>query len=178
MKILLAFISAFFLSNMLVAQNFKLKECVVIGQFDKPEDRYAIEVTFCELFNALKVKAVPSSNYLKQGSGITTLLSDSLMNDLTHKGFSTYCLINVKGYDKRFKKSVLLPGFDEALERASIYNLYKDDIASVTLEFIFYQNKTAVYSDVFKISNIGERDDVIKRIKKKAPKYILKNWNL
>ncbi len=178
MKVLFALVSALLISNTFIAQNFKLKECVVIGQFDKPEDRYAIEVTFCELFNALKVKAVPSSNYIKQGSGIATLLSDSLMNDLTHKGFSTYCLINVKGYDKRFKKSELLPGFDEAMERASIYNLYKDDIASVTLEFIFYQNKTPVFSDVFKVSNIGERDDVIKRIKKKAPKYILKNWNL
>lgn len=178
MKVIIALVCAFLISNTYVAQNFKLKECVVIGQFDKPEDRYAIEVTFCELFNALKVKAVPSSNYIKQGSGIATLLSDSLITDLTHKGFSTYCLINVKGYDKRFKKSELLPSFNEAMERASIYNLYKDDIASVTLEFIFYQNKTAVFSDVFKISNIGERDDVIKRIKKKAPKFILKNWNL
>jgi hypothetical protein len=178
MKVLFFLSSAFLISINVVAQNFKLKECVVIGQFDKSEDRYAIEVTFCELFNALKVKAVPSSNYSKQGSGIATLVSDSLMSDLGYKGFSTYCLINVKGYDKRFKKSELLPGFDEALERASIYNLFKNDIASVTLEFIFYQNKTAVFSDVFKISNIGERDDVIKRIKKKAPKYILKNWNL
>ena len=177
MKVLFSLVCVFLISNIFVAQNFKLKECVVIGQFDKTEDRYAIEVTFCELFNALKVKAVPSSNYIKQGSGITALVSDSLMSDLSYKGFSTYCLINVKGYDKRFKKSELLPGFNEALERASIYNLYKDDIASVTLEFIFYQNKTAVFSDVFKISNIGERDDVIKRIKKKAPKYILKNWN-
>jgi hypothetical protein len=168
----------FFLSNVVFSQNFKLKECVVIGQFDKPEDRYAVEVTFCEMLNAMRVKATPASNYVKQGSDINTLISDSITLELAKKGFVTYCIINVKGYDKRFKKSEVLPMFDEALERASIYKLYKEDISSVTLELIFYQNKKAVFTDVLKISNIGKRDDVIKRIKKKVPKHILRNWPL
>ncbi|NDB34949.1 MAG: hypothetical protein EB023_06305 [Flavobacteriia bacterium] len=160
------------------AQSFQLKECVVIGQFEKYEDRYAMEVTFCEIFKALRVKSLPATNFIKQGAQMDVLLSDSLKSLLSQQGISTYCLINVKGYDKRFKKSEAPLPFSEALERASIYNLYKEDISSVTLEFIFYQNNVGVFSDVFKVSNIGDRDDVIKRIKKKAPMHILKNWRL
>ena len=43
-------------------------------------------------------------------------------------------------------------------------------------EFIFYRDGKPVFNDVYKISNIGDRDDVIKRLKKKGPKYFIKNW--
>jgi hypothetical protein len=161
---------------LLKAQTFSLKECVVIGQFDKAEDRYALEVNLCELLTAMNIKAIPASNFVKQGGSSAILASDSSMQALQAKGFTTYCLVNVKGYDNRFKKSENPPTFSEGLERASLYNLYKDEASSVTLEFIFYRNKLPVFNDVFKIGNIGNRDDVIKRLKKKGPKHILKSW--
>lgn len=158
------------------SQSLTLKESVVIGQFDKPEDRYTMEVTMCEILNALSVKAVPSSNFVKQGGNSIILASDSSMQALKAKNLNTYCLINVKGYDKRFKKSEILPSFSEGLERATLYNLYKDEIASVSFEFIFYRDSKPVFNDVLKIGNIGNRDDVIKRLKKKAPKHIVEHW--
>jgi hypothetical protein len=64
------------------------------------------------------------------------------------------------------------------LERATLYNLYKDEIASVSFEFIFYRDAKPVFNDVLKIGNIGNRDDVIKRLKKKAPKHIQEHWGI
>lgn len=166
----------FTIGSMVRSQGLNLKECVVIGQFDKPEDRYAMEVTLCEILNALSIKAVPSSNFVKQGGNSNILASDSSIQSLKTKQLTTYCLINVKGYDKRFKKSESLPSFSEGLERATLYNLYKEEIASVSFEFIFYRDSKPVFNDVLKIGNIGNRDDVLKRLKKKAPKHILENW--
>lgn len=158
------------------AQAFNLKECVVIAQFEKPEDRYALEVNLCEIFTAMHIKAIPATNFVKQGGSSQVLATDSSLTALKEKGFSTYCLVNVKGFDNRFKKSEHPPLFSEGLDRATIYNLYKDEISNLTLEFIFYREGKPVFNDVYKISNIGDRDDVIKRLKKKGPKYFLKNW--
>ena len=158
------------------SQAFKLSECVVIGQFDKPEDRYALEINLCEIFTAMKIKSMPATNLVKQGGSSQVLASDSSLNALKAKGFSTYCLVNVKGYDNRFKRSENPPTFTEGLERATIYNLYKDEATSVTLEFIFYRDGKPVFNDILKITNIGNRDDVIKRLKKKGPKHFLKHW--
>lgn len=158
------------------SQGLALKECIVIGQFDKPEDRYALEVNLCEILNAMHVKATPASNYVKQGGSSMVLASDSSLKALTQKGFNTYCLVNVKGYDNRFKKSENPPIFKDGLERATIYSLYKEEISNVSFEFIFYRNGLPVYNDVYRVGNIGDRDDVIKRLKKKFPKHILKNW--
>ncbi|MFZ9581798.1 MAG: hypothetical protein ACO28O_02360 [Crocinitomicaceae bacterium] len=171
-------ILSFSMSMLAFSQGLNLKECIVIGQFDKPEDRYAMEVTLCEILNTLSIKAVPSSNFVKQGGNSIILASDSSMQALKAKNLNTYCLINVKGYDKRFKKSEILPSFSEGLERATLYNLYKDEIASVSFEFIFYRDAKPVFNDVLKIGNIGNRDDVIKRLKKKAPKHIQEHWGI
>ncbi|TNE75075.1 MAG: hypothetical protein EP333_04955, partial [Bacteroidetes bacterium] len=37
--------------------NFKLKNAVIVGQFDKQEDRYSIEANLVDLFNSMGVKA-------------------------------------------------------------------------------------------------------------------------
>lgn len=172
----LILILALIVLNISWTQAFKLKECVVIGQFEKPEDRYALEGTLCEIFTAMQIKAIPATNFVKQGGSSQVLASDSSLMALKEKGFSTYCLVNVKGFDNRFKKSEHPPLFSEGLERATIYNLYKDEISNLTLEFIFYRDGKHVFNDVYKISNIGDRDDVIKRLKKKGPTYFMKNW--
>lgn len=172
----LILVLALLVLNISWTQVFNLKECVVIGQFEKPEDRYALEVTLCEIFTAMRIKAIPATNFVKQGGSSQVLASDSSLIALKEKGFSTYCLVNVKGFDNRFKKSENPPLFSEGLDRATIYNLYKDEISNLSLEFIFYRDGKPVFNDVFKISNIGDRDDVIKRMKKKGPKYFLKNW--
>ena len=59
------------------SQALKLSECVVIGQFDKPEDRYALEINLCEIFTAMKIKSMPATNLVKQGGSSQVLASDS-----------------------------------------------------------------------------------------------------
>ena len=38
------------------AQGVKLSNALVIGQFDKAEDRFSIEVNVTEIFNSLGIK--------------------------------------------------------------------------------------------------------------------------
>jgi|LauGreDrversion2_6_1035139.scaffolds.fasta_scaffold06391_2 hypothetical protein len=158
------------------AQGLKLKECVVIAQFEKLEDRYALEVNLCEILNPMKVQTIPATNIVKQGGTALQLSSDSSMMSWKAKNIQTYCVVSVKGYDKKFKSSKSDISFKDALERATLYSLYKADISSVTFEFLFFREGKVVYSDLLKIGNIGERDDVVKRFRKKAPKHIAEHW--
>ncbi len=175
MRYLLLFILVLFGYNFF-AQGLKLKECVMIAQFEKLEDRYAMEVNLCEILNPLKVQTIPATNIVKQGGTALQLSSDSSMLYWNAKNIQTYCVVSVKGYDKKFKPSKTEIAFKDALERATLYSLYKEDISSVTFEFLFFRGGKLVYSDLIKIGNIGERDDVIKRFRKKAPKHIMENW--
>lgn len=159
-----------------VAQGLKLKECLVLAQFEKYEERYALEINLCEILAQWKVKTVPATNLIKQGQSATILTTDSIKEILSKTKVQTICIVRIKGYDKKFKNTVQNIPFTEALERASLYNLYKDDISTVSLEFLFYRNEVCIFSDILKVGNIGDRDDVLKRIRKKLPKLIEKHW--
>jgi hypothetical protein len=87
------------------AQGIKLTNALIIGQFDKQEDRFAIEVNVTDLFTSFGIKAIPSINILKQGADPLILASDTMINSLKAKGIDTYVLICVKGYDRKFKGS-------------------------------------------------------------------------
>lgn len=160
----------------LAAQGIKLSNALIIGQFDKQEDRFAIEVNVTELFNSVGIKAIPSVNVLKQGADPLILATDTITNALKARGIDTYVLINVKGYDRKFKGSKAEMPLEQGLKQASIYHLYKDEITSVTFEFGVFRNGKRVYANTFKVGNISNRDDVVKRFGKKAPKFIEKNF--
>ena len=68
------------------AQGIKLTNALIIGQFDKQEDRFAIEVNVTDLFTSLGIKAIPSINILKQGADPLILASDTMINALKLKG--------------------------------------------------------------------------------------------
>lgn len=158
------------------AQGIKLTNALIIGQFDKQEDRFAIEVNVTDLFTSLGIKAIPSINILKQGADPLILASDTMINALKLKGIDTYVLIYVKGYDRKFKGSNSELLLEEGLKQSSIYSLFKDDITSITFEFSIFKGGKRVYANVFKVGNISNRDDVIKRFRKKAPKFISTNF--
>ena len=122
------------------SQELHLKNVLVIGQFDRPEDRYAVEVNVTELLNNAGVKALPSLNVLKQGTAAIQLASDSIQNVITQKGFDTYLIVNVRGYDRKFKPSQTKISFEEMLNMASIYHIYRDEATSVSFEFTFFKN--------------------------------------
>jgi hypothetical protein len=160
------------------SQELHLKNVLVIGQFDRPEDRYAVEVNVTELLNNAGVKALPSLNVLKQGTAAIQLASDSIQNVITQKGFDTYLIVNVRGYDRKFKPSQTKISFEEMLNMASIYHIYRDEATSVSFEFTFFKNNEVIYRDIVRCGNISNRDSVIKKFRKKLPKQIEKRWKV
>ncbi len=149
---------------------------MVIGQFDKPEDRYAIEVNLTELLTNAEIKSSPSLNILKQGTSAVNLVNDSIRQIIQSKGFDTYLIVNVRGYDRKFKPSETKISFEDMLNMASLYHLYRDEATSVSFEFTFFRNDVVIYRDILKCGNVSNRDSVIKRFRKKMPKLIEKNW--
>jgi hypothetical protein len=158
--------------------QFDLKNAVIVGQFDKPEDRYAIEVNVTEIFSQLGIKSLPLQNIIKQGGSAMVLIEDSVQSSLKLKGFDTYVVINVRGYDRTFKPSLSIDNLEEALNMTSIYKLYRDESTSVSFEFIFFRNNVVVFRDILKCGNISDRISTIKRFKKKLPKRMKKKWKV
>jgi hypothetical protein len=174
------FVTSLFLllivSNVSWTQVLKLNNVIVIAQFDKSEDRYALEVTLTELLAQNKIKAMPSLNLLKQGANASILVDDTLQKDLKTAGFDTYMVVNVRGYDRKFKPSTQKISLAEILEMTSIYHLYRDEATSVSFEFTFFRNNEVVRRDILKCGNISDRNSVLKRLRKKLPKLIEKSW--
>ena len=158
------------------SQTLKLTNAIVIAQFDKSEDRYALEVTLTELLTQYKIKAMPSLNLLKQGADASVLADDSLQKDLKSAGYDTYLVVNVRGYDRKFKPATQKISLAEMLEMTSIYHLYRDEATSVSFEFTFFRNNEVVRRDILKCGNISDRNAVLKRLRKKLPKIIEKSW--
>lgn len=178
MKALLILITLFFLAPLTHAQkeSLNLKNALVIGQFDKPEDRYSMEINFTDLLSQNGVKAIPSLNVLKLGEDPQNLTNDSIQEVLKGKGIDTYVIVSVRGYDKKFKVSDSQPSLNEALGQASIFAMHKDDIVSISFDFKFFRDGVCVHNEVVKCGNIGDRDSVIKRFRKKVGKKITKKW--
>ena len=57
-------------------ESFQLKNALVVGQLDKEEDRYSLEINLTELLTDAGIKAVPSLNILKLGEDAAVLASD------------------------------------------------------------------------------------------------------
>jgi hypothetical protein len=161
----------------LVLSQFHPNNAVVIAQFDKPEDRFSIEVAVTEIFNEQNIKVLPLQNIIKQGGDPMVLCNDSIQSILESKGYDTYLIINVRGYDRRFKPSYSITDFCTALNMTSIYKLYRDEATSVSFEFMFFKENTIIFRDVLKCGNISDRMSTLKRFKKKLPKRMRKKWN-
>jgi hypothetical protein len=178
MKLNLIFLIAVitFTNNVSFCQKENKDKVLIIGQFDRPDERYAIEVTLTEIFAQNGLEAIPSLNILKQGSDPSELASDSLQNLHIEQGITTYLVVNVRGYDRRFKASTIDVSLSEILGRTSIYHIYREEATSVSLEFTFFREKQVYFRDILKCGNIAGRDSVLKRIRKKLPKRMSKKW--
>lgn len=153
-----------------------LTNVVVIGQFDKAEDRFSVEINTTELLVANGIKAMPSLNLLKTGADTRLLSTDSLKALVRSKGFDTYLIISVRGYDKRFQKSERQVTFEEALGFGSLFHLYRNEATSVTFEFSFFRDNKIIYRDIMRCEGISDRNTVLKKYRKKLNKRIPKNW--
>lgn len=164
----------FFLATAAFGQKpyFQLKNALVIGQLDKAEDRYSMEINLTELLTDAGVKAVPSLNVMKLGSDATLLATDSIQKVVAAKNIDTYILISVRGYDKKFKKSGRKDALKTALEAGNLFPIYRDEVVSVSFEFLFYRNGVCIGTDIVKCGNVSDRDSVIKRFRKHVAKRI------
>ncbi|MEJ6775899.1 MAG: hypothetical protein QNK85_01070 [Crocinitomicaceae bacterium] len=153
-----------------------LTNALVIGQMDKTEDRYSLEINATELLNSRGVKAIPSLNVIKLGGEALVLASDSIAELMKAKGIDTYVLISVRGFDRKFKVSGIKDNLETALGLSSLFDLYREDIVSISFEFKFFRGSELIYSDMVKCGNIGDRESVIKRFRKKVGKRIVKRW--
>lgn len=176
MKFFIGILCLFF-SFLSIAQTdgLKLKNALVIGQLEKSDDRYSIEIALTEILTNAGVKAIPSLNVLKYGNDIQLLATDSLQKIISDKGIDTYLTVSVRGYDRRFKKAEVHDNFKTALATGHLFSLYREELVSISFEFTFYREGQFMGTDIVKCGNIGSRDDVIKRFKKKVAKRI-KKW--
>ena len=156
--------------------QIQLKNALVIGQLDKPEDRFSIEVNVTELFNSYGIKALPALNVLKFGSSPDLLATDSVKTALTAKGIDTYVVVTVRGYDRNFKASDRKDDLITTLNAGSLFPIYRNEVTSVTFEFLFFRNGQMFASDILKCSNVGSRDGVIKKLRKGIEKRLKKKW--
>lgn len=156
--------------------GFSLSNAVIIGQFDKPEDRFSIEINTTELLSSLGIKSMPSLNLLKTGADSRLIATDSIKAIIRDKGFDTYLIISVKGYDRRFKVSERQITLEEALGFGNLFNLYREEISSITFEFSFFRNDKIVFRDMIKCENVSDRNSVIKKYRKKLSARIQKKW--
>jgi hypothetical protein len=157
-------------------ENLKLNNALVIGQLDKPEDRFSVEINVTELLSNSGIKAMPSLNVLKLGSNSENLATDSIKQRISDKGFDTYIVISVRGYDKKFKPSNRQDDLATALSAGSLFPIYREEVTSVTFEFMFYRDGKLVASDLVRCKNVSSRDTVIKKLRKALEKRIVKKW--
>jgi hypothetical protein len=177
MKYTLLF-SIILISSSIFSQLDKLdlKNAVVVAQMDRPEDRFTLEINLTEILADLGVKTMASLNAQRQGAEIEHLYYDSIQNSIKQKGFDTYMLVSVRGYDSKFKKATIFNDFRTELQTSHLFPLYRDNIASVTFEFYFYRNGQIVAYDLLKVNGAGSRDSVVKKLRKKLRKRIIKYW--
>lgn len=164
------------LTHIVSAQKVKLTNAIVIAQFDKEEDRYAMQALMADLLKSYQIKVLPLMNVLKQGEEPKHLLQDSVQQILLQKGFDTYLVVNVRGYDRTFKPSEDTQTLAELLETTSIYQIYRDEATSVSFEFSIYRGGKLISREVLRCGNVSDRDSVLKRLRKRMPKKILPVW--
>lgn len=164
------------LSGQSQTDEIHLKNALVIGQMDKEEDRYSLEVNLTELLTEAGIKAMPSLNVLKLGSDASLLATDSVQKIVASKGIDTYILISVRGYDRAFKTTDRKDDFATALNAGNLFPIFREEIVSVSFEFLFYRNGQLIGSDIVKCGNVSDRDSVIKRFRKNVSKRINKKW--
>lgn len=171
------FLTAIILSNLSFTQTkeLNLTNALVIGQLDRSEDRYSIEIALTELLADAGVKALPSLNILKVGADVYHLENDSIQNIVSTKGLDTYLTVSVRGYDKRFKLAESRDDFKTAININHLFSLYKENVITVSFEFTFYRDGKFVGTDIVRCGNIDSRETVLKRFKKKTAKRI-KKW--
>jgi hypothetical protein len=168
-------IAILFSFKLINAQQLQLTNALVVGQMDRPEDKFTLEINLAELLANEGINVMPSLNALKQGASASVLVSDSVSKILSEKKIDTYLLVNVRGYDRKFRPTSKFEDLSKELESSHLFPLFRDEIVSITFEFTFFRGGKVITSELLKLGNISDRNAVIKKLRKKLPKMI-KHW--
>jgi hypothetical protein len=155
-------------------KDLHLKNALIIGQLDKSDDRYSVEIALTEILSNAGIKAIPSLNILKVGSEIKQLANDSIQKIVASKGIDTYMTVSVRGFDKKFKLAQVHDNLETALNTGHLFPLYRDEIVSISFEFTFYREGQFMATDIVKCGNVSSRETVMKRFRKKTAKRLTK----
>ena len=157
--------------------HIQLTNGLLVGQLDRPEEKFTLEINLAEIFSNENIQIVPSLNLVKQGEIPAVLVSDSVTKILKTKNVDTYILVSVRGFDKNFKLSTHFEPLATELASSHLFPLYRDEIISVTFEFTIYRNGQVVANELLKLKNVDSKDKVMKKLRKKLPKMI-RRWKL
>ena len=157
--------------------HIQLTNGLLVGQLDRPEEKFSLEINLSEIFASEKIHIIPSLNLLKQGEIPSVLVSDSISNILKTKNVDTYILVSVRGFDKNFKLSSHFEPLATELASSHLFPLYRDEIISITFEFTIYRNGQVIVNELLKLKNVDSKDKVMKKLRKKLPKMI-RRWKL
>jgi hypothetical protein len=173
----LSLILVLLISTLSYGQKGKLNltNALIVGQMDKEDERFMLEIALTEFFADMNVKAVPSINVLKQGARPEDLINPEMRAAVKAKGLDTYMLVSVRGYDSRFKKTNKNDSLDVALDYGTLFSLYRAEATSVTFEFFIFRNDVMVKTDLVRCGNISSKETVLKRLKKKLARRV-KKW--
>lgn len=153
----------------------KLNNAVVVGLYDKKDDRFKMEILLAEKLIEAGVKTTLSLNYLKEGSDISGLASDSVQQKIKSAGYDTFVLFSVRGYDKKFKPVSKWFTLEEELKLGHLFPPFREDVSNVTFEFKFYKGTEMVAYDQIKVSS-PSNDGMLKKLNKELDKKIKKQW--
>ena len=122
-------------------KDLHLKNVLIIGQLDKADDRYSVEIALTEILSNAGIKAIPSLNILKVGSEIKQLTNDSIQKIVASKGIDTYMTVSVRGYDKKFKLAQIHDNLETSLNTGHLLELNLEQnvellILKLTLVFL------------------------------------------
>ncbi|MBN9293316.1 MAG: hypothetical protein J0G96_04980 [Flavobacteriia bacterium] len=158
-----------------IAQKANLQNAVVVGLFDRKDERFQMEILLSELLLENKIKAKVSLNFLKEGADVTALANDSVQQLIAKSGFDTYVLMAVRGYDKKFKPATQKLPLGEELSLGHLFPIYREEISNVTFEFKFYKGNEMTGYSMVKIP-ASSKESMLKKFRLKMGKQIKKHW--
>ncbi len=156
-------------------QKTKLTNVVVVGLFDRKDERFQMEILLSEILLENNIKAKASLNYLKEGSDISTFANDSVQQAIQASGFDTYILFSVRGYETKFKPASQIYTLEEELKLGHLFPIYREEVSNVTFEFKVYRGNEMIDYHLLKVPS-SSKEGMIKKFRIKSKKLIKKYW--
>lgn len=152
-----------------------LENVVVVGLFDRKDERFQMEILLSELLLENKIKTKVSLNFLKEGADVAALANDSIQQVIKSKGYENFILMYVRGFDKKYNPPTQKFSLEEELKMGHLFPIYREDASSVTFEFKFYKGEELIGTDIVKIPS-PSKEGMLKKFRIKMEKRIKKAW--